>query len=88
MGQFLDMSLQTAGDLLGKFLLFKIKIFLMILRLTDPAQDLGPYLPCPGWWRALEWSDWLKGRGGRTTLANSFKALLIGPCSAQGMEGV
>lgn len=88
MGQFLDMSLQTAGDLLGKFLLFKINSFLMILRLTDPAQDLGPYLSCPGWWRALERSDWLKGRGGRATLANSFKALLVGPCSVQGMEGM
>lgn len=41
MGQFLDMSSQTTADLLGKFLLFKIIFFLMILGLMDPAQDCG-----------------------------------------------
>lgn len=64
-GQFLGMSFLIAGDLSGKCLHFKSIFFLMILGLMDPAQDLGR---CPGWWRVLERSDWLKGQVGKDNL--------------------
>lgn len=88
MGQFLDMSLQTTADLLGKFLLFKIIFFPYDLGTDGSCTGCGHTCHAQGGREPLRSLTGWKVRGGRTTLANSFNALLISPCCAQGMEGV